>query len=110
MFTGRGQKGFTDVCRYIEKAVEKGRLRGSKSEILSRISWINELSQMPCDAELVIEAIEEDLNEKQKLFQKIDTRCSPDTILSSNTSSLSITEISAFITRPEIIIGSARLS
>jgi 3-hydroxybutyryl-CoA dehydrogenase len=105
VLTRRGKKGFTDLCRYIDKAVEKKRVQTSKSEILARISWINKLSKIPCDAELVIEAIEEDLHKKQKLFQKIDAICSPGTILSSNTSSLSITEISTFMRRPERMIG-----
>lgn len=57
------------------------------------------------DCDLVIEAINEDLSKKQQLFQQLDEECKPETILASNTSALSITEIGVLSGRPDKVIG-----
>jgi len=77
----------------------------TKNKILSRISWFNDFCEDGREPDIVIEAIEEDLCEKQQLFKKIDSVYSPNVILSSATSSLSITEIARFLDRPDRMIG-----
>ena len=57
------------------------------------------------DVDLVIEAVPERLDLKQKIFAELDKICKPDTILATNTSSLSVTEISVATTRPNQVIG-----
>ncbi len=104
VITRRGQKGFQNLKNFIEK-VESHQTLQSKSETISRISWVCDFSEESRDAELVIEAVREDLCEKQQLFKKMDKIYSPDVILSSVTSSLSITEIAKFMIRPDRMVG-----
>jgi 3-hydroxybutyryl-CoA dehydrogenase len=104
VITRRGQKGFQNLRNFIE-TVESHKTLQSKSEILSRISWVRDFCEESRDPELVIEAVREDLCEKQQLFKKMDKIYSPDVILSSVTSSLSITEIAKFMVRPERMVG-----
>jgi 3-hydroxybutyryl-CoA dehydrogenase len=103
--TRRGEKGFLSLRNYIDKVVQSGKVRKSTSEILTVISWIDDASKIPYDADLLIETVKEDLLEKQLLFKKLDAICPSTMILSSNTSSLSIAEISRSMTRPERMLG-----
>jgi 3-hydroxybutyryl-CoA dehydrogenase len=103
--TRRGQKGFDDLSVFIERLVGSQKTCSSKSEILSRISWTSNLNQDAANVDLVIESMKEDLEEKQQVFRTLDRFYSPSVILSSVTSSLSITEISKFMKRPERMIG-----
>lgn len=105
VLTRRGEKGFLTLCNYIDKVVQNKKVQKSTNEIMAAITWIDDLSRIPCDADLLIEAIKEDLLEKQLLFKKLDVICSPTMILSSNTSSLGITEISRFMAHPERMLG-----
>ena len=73
--------------------------------ILDRIAVTTELSQALRRANVVIEAITEDLGMKQKLFAELDRLCPADTILCSNTSVMSITEIGAKAKRRDRIVG-----
>lgn len=57
------------------------------------------------DCDLVVEAVAENLDVKKAVFSELDNVCEPKTILASNTSSLSITEIGAFTTRPDKVVG-----
>jgi 3-hydroxybutyryl-CoA dehydrogenase len=104
VFTRRGKEGFNDLCSYIEKLVNSRKLQKPTSELLKTISRIDTLSKIPPDTELVIEAVGENLTEKQLLFKELDSLC-VSSILSSNTSSLSITEISRLMSKPERMLG-----
>lgn len=103
--TKRGKEGFKDLYQFIEKAVINNGVQESKNKILSRISWVADFSEIPHDAILVIEATKENLNEKQRLFARVDKISPSNMILSSTTSSLNITDISHFMVRPERMIG-----
>jgi len=103
--TRRGKRGFEDLCAYIERLINEKRINKTKREILSRISWIKDFSGKALLSKLVIEAVKENLVEKQELFTKMDQIYSKDVILSSVTSSLSITEISQYANNPERIVG-----
>ena len=89
----------------LSKLVEKGKINAAeKTKIASNISYANALSELS-HSDLVIEAIVENLEIKRKLFSELETYVSPDTILASNTSSLSIASIAASCEKPERVIG-----
>ncbi|MDQ1745497.1 MAG: 3-hydroxybutyryl-CoA dehydrogenase [Pseudonocardiales bacterium] len=87
------------------RAVARGKLAESEqAELLSRISFDTELKAL-ADADLVIEAVPEQLNLKRTIFSALDELCGPETILATNTSSLSVTEIAVATSRPGKVIG-----
>jgi 3-hydroxybutyryl-CoA dehydrogenase len=98
--TGRGH-----VTGSTARAVARGKLSDEdQAALLGRIRYSTSLSDL-ADAELVIEAVPEHLDLKQQVFAELDRVCPPDTILATNTSSLSVTEISVSTSRPSRVIG-----
>jgi 3-hydroxybutyryl-CoA dehydrogenase len=99
------EKGLKGVEKNLGRLVEKGTLsEAQKSEIRGRLSGTTALEDFAgCD--LVIEAIIEQLPAKRELFAKLDTICGAAAIFASNTSSLTITEISTATKRPERFVG-----
>lgn len=81
-----------------------GMTESEKRAILSRIEWTTEYDDAPT-VDLVVEAVPEDLELKQKLLVKLDEATRPEIVLISHTSTLSITEIAAATKRPEKVIG-----
>jgi 3-hydroxybutyryl-CoA dehydrogenase len=89
----------------LAKLVEKGKIdTAEKNRISANISYVNTLKDLS-DADLVIEAIVENIDVKCKLFSDLENYVAPDTILASNTSSLSIASIAASCVKPERVIG-----
>ncbi len=89
----------------LSKLVEKGKIDATeKSRIQNNISYVDNLQDLS-DSDLVIEAIVENLEVKRKLFSELENYVSPETILASNTSSLSIASIAASCQKPERVIG-----
>jgi 3-hydroxybutyryl-CoA dehydrogenase len=89
----------------MDSEIEKwGMTLAEKKAILSRIRGAAQLVDT-CDVPLVIEAIPEDLERKRKLFRELDNLCSPDTIIVTNTSTISITELAAVTKRPDKVAG-----
>lgn len=86
------------------KLQEKGRINEAPEAIIARIQC-NTAMEALADCDLVIEAATENEAIKTKIFQQLDTLCKPETILASNTSSLSITRLAATTQRPEKVIG-----
>jgi len=87
------------------RAVARGKLAESEqAELLGRISFDTELKAM-ADVDLVIEAVPEQLALKRAIFTALDEICGPETILATNTSSLSVTEIAVATTRPGKVVG-----
>jgi len=81
---------------------------GSTEDIepsIKRIKVTRTLKEGAADAQFVVEAVTENLEVKQKLFQELDSICSSDCILATNTSVISITEIAAKATKRERIVG-----
>ncbi len=74
------------------------------NEAISNILFTTKIEDA-ADADLAIEAVNENIELKKEIFQKLDNSCSENTILASNTSSISITEIAAFTQRPDKVIG-----
>lgn len=93
------------IRQRLESRVSRGKLSAEQAQaLLSRITPATELSQL-ADAQLVIEAASERLEIKQALFSQLAEICSPSTLLTSNTSSISITAIAAGIKHPERVAG-----
>ena len=89
----------------LTKLVEKEKIDSiEKSRILNNISYTYTIKDLS-DSDLVIEAIVENLEVKRKLFSELENYVSPETILASNTSSLSIASIAASCQKPERVIG-----
>ena len=101
-FVGRGIK---NIDNFLSKSVEKGKLQADeKVSIMGRIKGTTDMSDLK-DVDFVIEAVLEDLDLKKKVFQELDELCRPEVVLSSNTSSMSITEIAAATKRPDKVCG-----
>jgi len=90
----------------LKRAIRKGLITEQQmQEILSRIEVTHDLTEAVKDADIIIEAVVEDLEIKKKVFTNIDAIAPPHAILASNTSSLSITALAAVTKRPEKVIG-----
>ena len=89
----------------LSKLVEKGKMDSTeKNRIQSNISYVSTMKEL-ADSDLVIEAIVENLEVKRKVFSELEELVSKDTILASNTSSLSIASIAASCKTPNRVIG-----
>jgi 3-hydroxybutyryl-CoA dehydrogenase len=99
------QKGQASIESGLKKAVEKNKLPAEKlDEAIGHLSVHTDLKDLAqCD--LIIEAVPEDLNLKTNLFSQLDQLCKPETILASNTSSLSITALGGATKRPGQVAG-----
>lgn len=98
-------KGIATVTKNLDKMVKKEKItEAEKEEILGRIQGSTEI-EIVKDADLIIEAATENMEAKKALFQELDELCKPETIIATNTSALSITEIAAATNRPDKIIG-----
>jgi len=98
-------RGLAGINKGLSKQVAKGRITEEvKEELLSKISGTTDMS-LAADCYLVIEAAVENMEIKKQIFAELDKLCKPETILASNTSSLSITEVGAATTRPDKVIG-----
>lgn len=99
------QRGLSSIDAFLRKGIEKGKItEEDKKNILSRIQGETELEKLS-DSDLVIEAVNEDIELKQEIFKRLDRVCPEETILSTNTSSLSIIDIASVTERPEKVLG-----
>jgi 3-hydroxybutyryl-CoA dehydrogenase len=90
----------------LQKAVEKGRLKKEEAEAaLARIKVTTSLDEAARDADLVVEAIFENLELKKALFKELDEKCPKHAVLASNTSTLSITALAGATKRPDRVVG-----
>jgi 3-hydroxybutyryl-CoA dehydrogenase len=100
------QHGFDSIKKSLGMMKQKGKISETEVEkVLSRIRGTLDLKEASGDADLVIEAIPEDLNLKQQTFGKLDEFCPKHTILATNTSTISITAIASVTKRPDRVIG-----
>lgn len=98
-------RGIAGITKGLEKQVAKGKMTEEvKVEILSRISGTTDMN-LAADCDLVVEAAIENMKIKKEIFAELDGICKPETILASNTSSLSITEVASATKRPDKVIG-----
>jgi 3-hydroxybutyryl-CoA dehydrogenase len=100
-----GEKARERIAHFLQRKVDKEQLTAeAREQALGRLSLTTDLSDLAaCD--LVIEAIVEDLGAKLSLFGELEDISRPDTILATNTSALSVTEIAAGVSTPERVVG-----
>jgi len=100
------KRGLDSIKKSLARIKKRGRItEDEEANILARIKGTLDLNEAVCDADLVIEAIPEDLSLKQQTFQKLDELCPQHTILATNTSTISITAIASATKRPHKVIG-----
>ncbi len=100
------QRGLARIEDNLKKGVERGKVTDEEMRAaLSRIRRTTDVADAAATADLVIEAVVERLDAKQKLFGELDRVCRPETILATNTSSLSISDIASATLRRDRVIG-----
>ncbi len=99
-------KSLSIIEHNLQKGIERGKVKPEEKEVaLSKIKLVTDIKAAVKEADLVIEAVPEDLKLKQNVFSEVEKYCSPYTIIASNTSSMSVTEIGAAVRSPERTIG-----
>ena len=99
-------KGIQTITKNLQRMVDKEKISDIQAqETLNNISTYTDLKQGLEYASLVVEAATENLDLKLNIFKQLDEICPDDTILATNTSSISITQIAAVTKRPEMVIG-----
>jgi len=98
------ENGIRNIDRILASLAKRG-LTESESQIYRQRIEPNERFEMLSEADLVIEAVPEELSIKKHVFSELDRVCKKDCILASNTSSLSITQLASFCKRPEQVVG-----
>jgi len=100
------KKGIATITKNLDRMVAKEKItEEDKLKTLSNITTYTNLEEGVEYASLVVEAATENLDLKLKIFKDLEKFCPEDTILASNTSSISITQIAAVTSRPEMVIG-----
>ena len=98
-------RGIATINKNLSKLVAKGKVTEEfKENVLSKITGTTDLN-LAADCDLVIEAAVENMEIKKDIFSQLDKICKVETILASNTSSLSITEVASATNRPDRVIG-----
>ena len=93
------------IDHYLGRGVEKGRLTAVEKEAaLGRLTTTTDLGDL-AECDFVIEAIVEDLDVKRRLFRELEAVVSAETVLATNTSALSVTEVARATERPERVVG-----
>lgn len=104
-FSGVADKAAERICANLEKLVSKGRLDRTVCDAAVKSITVVDSLEATAKANLVIEAAVEDVLLKKKIFAALDKYAAPDTILASNTSSISLTEIASATGRADQVIG-----
>ena len=100
------RKAGSDIRANLDKSVELGKVSADDArQAMSRIEYAGSVEQAVREADLVIEAVPEEMESKIEIFTLLDKICRPETILASNTSSLSITEIASVTYRAKKCLG-----
>ena len=99
------EKGIKGIKKNLERSVKKERISQKEmDETLANISTTTDVNDLK-EVDLVIEAVNEDMELKKKIFKELDEVIKDEAILASNTSALSITEIAAVTKRPDKVVG-----
>lgn len=99
-------KGLATIAKNLDRMIAKERIsENDKTETLARIKSFTNITAGVSEVSLAVEAATENKDLKLKIFKELDAACSSETILASNTSSISITQIAAATERPEKVIG-----
>jgi 3-hydroxybutyryl-CoA dehydrogenase len=93
------------IEKSLGRAVEKGKMDpGDRETTLGRLSYVTDLADL-AGADMVIEAVTEDLELKREIFGELDRLCEAEAIFASNTSSLTIVDMAAATNRPDRMVG-----
>ncbi len=99
------EAGRSRIRKSMDRAVDKGKAKAEDRDAAwERIRFTTKVEDL-ADLDLVVEAIVEELEVKNELFQALDELCGPETVFASNTSSLTITDMAAATSRPERVVG-----
>ena len=99
------EKAKNKMAKGLERRIEKGKItKEDMDSVLSRISWSTDLT-LARESDFVIEAVSENIDLKKDIFKRLDTICSPEAILATNTTALSVSEIALSTQRPDKVIG-----
>ena len=102
---GALEKGMASIRTFLEGGVQRGKVtEEAMRTTLANLTATTRLEDL-AGADLVVEAIVERIDAKRELFAKLEAICAPEALFASNTSSLSITEMSTFTKRPERFLG-----
>ncbi len=100
------QKALATIAKNIDRQIAKGTVtEADKASTLANIKTFTKLEEGAAQADLVVEAASENVNVKLAIFKQLDEICLPHTVLASNTSSISITQIAAVTKRADKVIG-----
>ena len=100
------EKGMATIVKNLDRMVAKEKIsEAEKSKTLSNIATYTSLADGVKAIDLVIEAATENVDLKLKIFKELDNTCPKETILATNTSSISITQIAAVTSRPDKVVG-----
>ena len=100
------RKAESEIRANLDKSVELGKVSADDAQkAITRIEYAGSVEQAAREADLVIEAVPEEMESKIEIFTLLDKLCRPETILASNTSSLSVTEIASVTYRAKRCIG-----
>ena len=100
------RKAETEIRTNLDKAVELGKVTKADADAaFGRLEYASSVEQAAREADIVIEAVPEEMESKIEIFTLLDKVCRPSTILASNTSSLSVTEISSVTYRAPRCVG-----
>ncbi|WP_298781466.1 3-hydroxyacyl-CoA dehydrogenase family protein [uncultured Polaribacter sp.] len=100
------EKGMATIIKNLDRMVAKEKISETdKTNTLANITTFTSIKEGVKNADLVVEAATENAVLKSKIFKELDEVCPENTILSTNTSSISITQIAAVTNRPEKVIG-----
>jgi 3-hydroxybutyryl-CoA dehydrogenase len=100
------EKALSTIAKNLDRQVQKGTLTAeAKQQTLQRIKPIPDLKTGVSEADIIVEAVSENVEVKLNIFRELDKLALPEAILASNTSSISITRIAAATGRPSQVIG-----
>ena len=100
------QGGLNIIKKNYERAISKGKMTKDQADALSsKVKGTLDIAEGVKGAQVVIEAVIENMDLKKQVYKELDQLCAKDTVLATNTSGLSITEIASMTKRPERVIG-----
>jgi len=100
------QGGLNIIKKNYERAISKGKMTKEQADaLLSKVKGTLDMAEAVKGAQVVIEAVIENMDLKKQVYKELDQLCAKDTVLATNTSGLSITEIASMTKRPEKVIG-----